>query len=63
LGGLTFVAVDALIFLVACFLSYAALRVPHLRRMHRVESLADIIFLLGMTGIGAACVLFAWTVL
>lgn len=42
---------------------YAALRVRHLRRMHRVESLADIILLLGMTGIGAACVLFAWTVL
>ena len=57
------VAVDALTFLVACFLSYAALRVRHLRRMHRAESLADNIFLLGMTGIGAACVLFAWTVL
>ena len=57
------IAIDALIFLSSCFLSYAALRARHLRRMHRVESLADAIFLLGMTIMGVACALFVWTIL
>lgn len=57
------IAIDALVFLVACFLSYSALRVRHLRRIHRVESIADAVFLIGMTGMGVACVLFVWTIL
>ena len=56
-------AVDALIFLVACFLSYAGMRSKHLRPMHKVESVADGAFLLGLTGLGLACALLAWTVL
>lgn len=56
-------AVDALIFLVACFLSYAGMRSKHLRPMHKVESVADGAFLLGLAGLGLACVLLAWTVL
>ena len=45
---------DALLFLAACLLSYAALRTRGTRRMHRVEKMADRIFiaaLLLMTGI------------
>jgi multisubunit Na+/H+ antiporter MnhF subunit len=57
------VAIDAMIFLVACFLSYAALRSRLLPRMKRLESVADSVFLLGMVGIGVACVLLAWTIL
>jgi hypothetical protein len=57
------IAIDAPVFLVACFLSYAALRVRHLRRIHRVESIADAVFLIGMTGMGVACALFVWTIL
>lgn len=56
-------AVDALTFLIACFLSYAVLRSRHQRRMRRLESLADAVFLLGLTGMGVACVLFVWTIL
>ena len=56
-------AVDGLIFLVACFLSYAGMRARHLRRMHKVESVADAAFLLGMAGLGLASVLLVWTVL
>lgn len=56
------IAVDALIFLVACYLSYAALRVRHLKRLHRIESMTDAVFLLGMTGMGVACALFVWTI-
>ena len=57
------IAIGALVFLVACFLSYAVLRSRHLRRMHRVESLADGVFLLGMTILAVACGLFVWTIL
>jgi multisubunit Na+/H+ antiporter MnhF subunit len=57
------VAVDAMIFLAACFLSYAALRSTLLARMKRLESVADTVFLLGMVGIGVACILLVWTIL
>lgn len=57
------IAMDALIFLLSCFLSYAALRVRHLRRIHRMESMADAVFLVGMTGMAIACVMFVWTIL
>jgi hypothetical protein len=57
------IAVGALVFLLACFLSYAVLRTRHLRRMHRVESLADGVFLLGLTILAVACGLFVWTIL
>ena len=57
------IAIDALVFLVACFLSYAALRVRHVRRIHRIESVADGVFLLGLSGLGLACSLFVWSIL
>jgi hypothetical protein len=57
------IAVGALVFLLACFLSYAVLRARHTRRMHRLESLADGVFLLGLTILAVACGLFVWTIL
>jgi hypothetical protein len=48
------VAANALVFLAACFSSYWALRTRSSRRMHRLEHLADGLFLVGlglMTGI------------
>jgi hypothetical protein len=43
-----FLAVDAVVFLISCLLSYWALRTRSLYRMHRVERVADIVFLLGL---------------
>lgn len=40
-----FLAFDSFLFLLACILSYWALRTCSLRRMHRVERIADAIFL------------------
>lgn len=57
------IAVGALVFLVSCFVSYAVLRARHSRRMHRLESLADGVFLLGLTILAVACGLFVWTIL
>jgi hypothetical protein len=36
-----FLAADALLFLISCLLSYWALRCRSLRRMHRLEKIAD----------------------
>jgi len=41
-------AADALLFLVSCLLSYWALRTRSARRMHRVERLADVVFITGL---------------
>jgi hypothetical protein len=39
---------DALLFLTSCMLSYWALRTRKVRRMHKVERIADTIFILAM---------------
>src|SRR5207244_13458559 len=41
-------AVDALLFLLSCLLSYWALRSRGLRRMHRLEKIAAAIFFIAM---------------
>jgi hypothetical protein len=48
------VAANALLFLAACVISYWALRTRSSRRMHRLERIADALFLSGlglMTGV------------
>lgn len=49
------VAANALIFLAACVLSYWALRTRSSRRMHRLERLADALFLAGLAVMTAIC--------
>ena len=48
-------AVDALLFLASCLLSYAAMRSRGLRRMHRIERAADGLFIAAMTVMAAIC--------
>lgn len=48
-------AVDALLFLASCLLSYAAMRSRGLRRMHRIERAADGIFIVAMIVMAAIC--------
>jgi hypothetical protein len=48
-------ALDAVLFLFSCFLSYWALRTRGLRRMHRVERVADVIFLLALALMTVIC--------
>src|SRR6266480_4557061 len=45
-----FLAGDALLFLISCLLSYWALRSRSMRRMHRLEKIADGIFIMAMIG-------------
>lgn len=51
-----FLAVDALLFLTSCLLSYWALRSRGFSRMYRIERAADSIFILGLLSMGAICV-------
>jgi drug/metabolite transporter (DMT)-like permease len=53
-------AIKALVFLCACLLSYWALRTRSIRRMHRVESAADMVFLTGLCGTVCACGMIVW---
>ena len=55
-------AIDALLFLTSCLLSYWALRSRGLRRMHRLERIADAIFILAMVGMVGICALITYSV-
>jgi len=48
-------AADSLLYLASCVLSYSALRTRKVRRMHRVERVADSVFLLAMVLMVAIC--------
>ncbi len=53
---------DALLFLISCLLSYAALRARSFGRMHRIERAADWIFILAMIVMTAICGLITYAV-
>jgi len=53
---------DAFLFLLACLLSYWALRTRSVRRMHRVERFADAIFILAMILMTAVCGVITYAV-
>ncbi len=55
-------AANALLFLVSCMLSYWALRSRGLRRMHRLERIADGIFIVAMVGMVVVCALITYTI-
>jgi hypothetical protein len=53
---------DALLFLISCLLSYWALRCRGLRRMHRLEKMADVIFIVAMIGMVIICAVITYTI-
>lgn len=57
-----FLAADALLFLISCLLSYWALRSRSVRRMHRLEKIADGIFIVAMIGMVIICALITYTI-
>jgi len=57
-----FLAADALLFLISCLLSYWALRSRGLQRMHRLEKIADTIFIIAMIGTMVVCALITYTI-
>ena len=53
---------DALLFLVSCLLSYWALRSRGLHRMHRLEKIADGIFIVAMIVMVVVCAMITYTI-
>ena len=53
-------AIDALVFLGSCLLSYLALRSLRAERSLALEQAADVVFLLGLGTMVALCALVAW---
>ena len=53
---------DALLFLISCLLSYWALAFAGLHRMHRLEKIADGIFIVAMIGMVIVCALITYTI-
>jgi hypothetical protein len=56
-------AIDALLFLASCLLAYWALRTRSIRRMYRVERIADALFIAGLLLMTAVCAIIAYAVL
>jgi hypothetical protein len=61
--GDNLLAVDALLFLASCLLSYWALRTRSIRRMYHVERVADAIFVTGMLLMTGVCSIIAYELL
>lgn len=55
-------AIDALMFLTSCILSYWAMRTRRYKRMHRIERFADGIFLLALFLMAGVCVFIAFAI-
>src|SRR5436189_4141011 len=53
---------DALLFLISCLLSYWALRSRSVHRMHRLEKVADAIFIIAMIGMAIICALITYSI-
>jgi threonine/homoserine/homoserine lactone efflux protein len=53
-------AIDALVFLGSCLLSYLALRALRAEQSLALEQAADVVFLLGLGTMVAVCALVAW---
>jgi small-conductance mechanosensitive channel len=53
-------AADAIVFLLACFFSYWALRTRKKQRMHKAERVADMLFLAGLALMVVVCLVFAY---
>jgi Kef-type K+ transport system membrane component KefB len=57
-----FLAGDVMLFLISCLLAYWALRSRSVRRMHRLERIADGIFIFAMIGMVIICALITYTI-
>lgn len=59
--GDNLLAVDALFFLCSCLISYLALRSADKIRKRRIERVADVFFLTGLSLMAVVCILIAYT--
>ena len=55
-------AVNAMLYLVSCLLSYWALRTRNVARNHRLEHAADTLFLIALTLTAINCAYITWAI-
>lgn len=55
-------SVDALFFLCSCLCSYWALRMRNIRRMHRLEKIADAAFVMGLILMVVVCGIITYSI-
>ena len=53
-------AVDAVLFLCSCLISYTAVRTKDTKRRYKLERIADIVFLTALSVIALVAILIAW---
>jgi hypothetical protein len=56
-----FLFMDAILFSISCLLSYWALRKRNIKRMHKIEEIADIIFIIAIILMVVICGVIAYT--
>jgi hypothetical protein len=55
-------AIDSILFLISCLLSYWALRTRTVRRMHNVERIADAVFMLALVLMVVVCAFVTYAI-
>ena len=59
--GDNILAFDALIFLASCMLAYSSMRSRDPRKKHKLERIADILFIFGLSLMAVVCSIIAYT--
>ena len=59
--GDNILAVDALIFLLACVFAYISLRSSDAQKRHKFEKIADALFIFGLSMMAIVCLIIAYT--
>lgn len=54
-------AIDALIFLASCIFAYSSLRSTNLKKKHKLEKIADALFIFGLSLMAVVCTIIAYT--
>lgn len=54
-------AIDALIFLASCIFAYSSLRSTNLQKKHKLEKIADALFIFGLSLMAVVCAIIAYT--
>lgn len=56
-------AIAAIIFLGSCIFAYSSLRSPNKEKSHRLEKIADILFIIGLSLMTIVCIIIAYTLI
>lgn len=59
--GDNILAVDALIFLASCIFAYNSLRTRDAKKQHKLEKVADVLFICGLSLMAIVCLIIAYT--